>query len=60
MITVISADKKTRTSNATGYAKNILAPAEDGTRVHVALEEVEAGKTRRVAASDRTQALYIL
>ena len=60
MIQVINAEKKPRTSNAEGHVKNILAPAEDGTRVHVALEEVEAGKTRRVAASDRTQALYIL
>lgn len=61
MIQVIDADKKARTSTAAGYVKNILAPSEDGTRVHLAIEEVNPGKTRRFAASsDRTQIVYLL
>ena len=60
MIQVINAEKKARTSTAEGHVKNILAPSEDGTRVHFAIEEVDPGKTRHFAASNRTQIVYIL
>ena len=60
MITVINADTKIRTPIAEGHLRHILAPSEDGTRVHMAIAEVEAGKTYRLAPSDRTQILYIL
>jgi len=60
MIKVINAESKRRTSTTEGHVKHILAPSEDGTRVHLAIEEVDPGKTRRFAASDRTQIAYIL
>ena len=60
MIKVINAESKARTSTPAGHVKHILAPSEDGTRVHLAIEEVDPGKTRRFAASDRTQIVYIL
>jgi quercetin dioxygenase-like cupin family protein len=60
MITVIDAEKKSWTPTGEGRVRNILAPAEDGTRVHLATVEVDAGKTYRLAASDRTQIVYVL
>ena len=61
MIQVIDAEKKSRKPMAEGHVKHVLAPAEDRTRVHVAIAEVDHGKTYRVAASDdRTQIVYIL
>jgi mannose-6-phosphate isomerase-like protein (cupin superfamily) len=61
MIQVIDAEKKPRKAIAEGHVKDVLAPAEDRTRVHVAVVEVEQGKTYRLAAShDRTQVVYIL
>ena len=60
MITVINAEKKPRTSIAEGHVRHILAPSEDGTRVHVAVEEIDPGRTYRLAPSDRTQIVYIL
>mgnify|MGYP003693541647 CR=1 FL=1 len=38
----------------------MLDSSEDGTRVHVAIVEIEAGRTHRLPASDRTQVVYIL
>jgi len=43
-----------------GHARQVLAPAEDGTRVHVAIREVDPGKTCHLSASNRTQVVYIL
>jgi mannose-6-phosphate isomerase-like protein (cupin superfamily) len=61
MIQVIDAEKKPKKSIAEGQVKHVLAPADDGTRVHVAVVEVEQGKSYRVTASnDRTQIVYIL
>ena len=60
MIRVIDVDSKPRNSVPEGHIRNVLAPSEDGTRVHVAIEEVQPGKTFRLAASDRTQVAYIL
>lgn len=60
MITVIDVASKPRTATSEGHATTVLSPRGDGTRVEVALREVEAGKTFRVAASDRTQVAYVL
>jgi len=60
MIKVIDIESKPRISVAGGRVRNILDPATEGTRVRVAIDEVDAGNMRRVAASDRTQVAYIL
>jgi mannose-6-phosphate isomerase-like protein (cupin superfamily) len=60
MITVINADSKTRTPIAEGHVREILGPSAGGTRVRVAIEDVEPGKTCRLASADRTQVAYIL
>ena len=60
MIKVIDIESKPSTPIAEGRVRNILGPADDGTRVQVAIEEVDPGKTYRLAASDRTQVVYIL
>ena len=43
-----------------GNVRNVLGPSDKGTRVQVAIRDVEPGKTSRVAPSDRTQVVYIL
>lgn len=60
MIRVINIDSKTRTAVPEGRVRNMLHPSEDGTRVHVAVKEVDPHKTCRVAPSDQTQVAYIL
>ena len=60
MIKVIDTERRPRTPVAEGQVRSILGPAEEQTRVQVAIEDVEAGKTRRIALSDRTQVVYIL
>jgi len=60
VITVRNIDSKPRISVPEGYVRNILSTADDGTRVHVAFENVNPGKTCRLTPSDRTQVLYIL
>ena len=60
MIEIIDSEQKTRTPIEEGQVRTVLDPSEDGTRVQVALKNVEAGKTSRLAASDRTQVVYIL
>jgi len=60
MITVIDIENKPRTPIAEGHARNILLPSGDGTRVQVTIEEVDPGKTCRLAARDKTQVAYIL
>ncbi|MEQ1731998.1 MAG: cupin domain-containing protein, partial [Vicinamibacterales bacterium] len=60
MITVIDAESKPRTSITEGHVRHILAPSEDGTRVDVAIKDVEPGKTCRLSSSDRTQVVYVL
>jgi mannose-6-phosphate isomerase-like protein (cupin superfamily) len=60
MIKVINSDSQPRIPVAEGHVRNILGPSQDGTRVQVAIEEVDAGRTCRVAVSDRTQVAYIL
>ncbi len=60
MIEIIDSEQKTRTPIEEGQVRKVLDPSEDGTRVQVALKNVEPGKTSRLAASDRTQVVYIL
>ena len=60
MIKVIAVDNTTKTPLPEGYVRDVLAPSADGTRVHVAINGVDPGKTSRVGPSDRTQVVYIL
>jgi mannose-6-phosphate isomerase-like protein (cupin superfamily) len=60
MIRIIDFNSKARTRVAEGHVRNVLDPSEDGTRVHVAIRDVERGKMYSVAARDRTQVVYIL
>ena len=60
MIKVIDIESKAKTPVEGGHVRNILAPADDGTRVRVAIEEVDQGKTCRLSTSDRTQVVYVL
>jgi mannose-6-phosphate isomerase-like protein (cupin superfamily) len=60
MIKIIDLERKTRTPIPEGHARNMLVPSEDGTRVHVAITEVDPGKTCRLGPGDRTQVVYIL
>jgi mannose-6-phosphate isomerase-like protein (cupin superfamily) len=61
MIKVIDSDSQTRIPVPEGHVKKVLGPSNEGTRVEVAIAEVEAGKTLRLAATtDVTQVAYIL
>lgn len=60
MIRVIDIESRTRTTIPEGHVRNILAPSQDGTRVYVAVEDVDPGGTCRIAPSDKTQVAYIL
>jgi mannose-6-phosphate isomerase-like protein (cupin superfamily) len=60
MIEVINIESRSRTPNPAGHVRSILGPADTGTRAEVAIAEVDPGKTYRVAASDKTQVVYIL
>jgi mannose-6-phosphate isomerase-like protein (cupin superfamily) len=60
MIKVIDSESQTRTPVAEGHVRKVLGPSNEGTRVEVAIEEVEPGKTLRLAVSDRTRVAYIL
>ena len=43
-----------------GHVRNVLGAAETGTRVAVAVREVDPGKTYRVTRSEQTQVAYVL
>jgi mannose-6-phosphate isomerase-like protein (cupin superfamily) len=60
MIQVIDIETKQKKRVPEGQVRNVLDPSEDGTRVHVAIKEIDQGKTYRVAPSDRTQVVDIL
>ena len=60
MIKVIDIESRNRIPVAEGHVRKVLGPAEEGTRVQIAVENVEAGKTCRLAPSDQTQVAYIL
>ena len=50
MITVIDIGSRAQAPTAEGHVRNVLGQAETGTRVSVAVREVEPGKTYRVDA----------
>jgi mannose-6-phosphate isomerase-like protein (cupin superfamily) len=60
MIKVINIESLTRIPVAEGHLRKILGPAEEGTRVQIAIENVDPGRACGVAASARTQVAYIL
>ena len=60
MIKVIDIASRSQVPVPEGHARQVLAPTEDGTRVHVAIREVDPGKTCHLSASNRTQVVYIL
>jgi mannose-6-phosphate isomerase-like protein (cupin superfamily) len=60
MIKVIDIESRTRIPVFGGHIRTILGPANEGTRAQVAIEDVHAGGTRRLASGDRTQVAYIL
>ena len=60
MIKVIDIETKPRTRIPGGLVTNVLDPSQDGTRVQVAIVDIDPGKTQRIEASDRTQVVYIL
>lgn len=60
MIQVINVDTVTPTSAPGGTLRTIIGPSTHGTRVEVAIRDVEAGQTARLSPSDRTQTAYIL
>jgi mannose-6-phosphate isomerase-like protein (cupin superfamily) len=60
MITVIDIGNRTQAPTPEGHVRHVLSQAETGTRVSVAVRQVDAGKTYRVAPSDRTQVVYVL
>ncbi len=60
MITVIDVASKPKIPIPEGRVRNVLMPSGDGTRVHVAIADIDPGQTFRVPPSDRTQVAYIL
>jgi mannose-6-phosphate isomerase-like protein (cupin superfamily) len=60
MIKIINIKSKASVPLAEGHVRTMLSPADDGTRVHVAIEDVDPGKTCRLTRSDRTQVAYIM
>jgi quercetin dioxygenase-like cupin family protein len=60
MIKIINIGNKAATEGAAGRVRDVLGPAEEGTRVGVAIQDVDAGNTFQLARSDRTQLAYVL
>ena len=60
MIKVIDTGSQTPTPVAEGQVRKVLGPSEEGTRVEVAIEDVDAGKACHLSPSDRTRVAYIL
>jgi mannose-6-phosphate isomerase-like protein (cupin superfamily) len=59
VIKIINIGTKTATAAAAGTVRGILGP-EEGTRVRVALQKVDAGKVLRLTPGDQTQVAYVL
>lgn len=60
MIRVVNIESKPSIPTEAGRVSNVLDPSQDGTRVQVAIETVDPGKTHRLAPSARTQVVYLL
>ena len=60
MIKVIDIADKANTKTPEGRVRYVLGSSDEGTRVEVAVREVDAGKTWRLDRSDRTRVAYVL
>ena len=60
MITVIDIGSKTEAPTPEGRVRHVLGPSESGTRVVVAVRQVDPGKTYRAARTQKTQVVYVL
>jgi quercetin dioxygenase-like cupin family protein len=60
MIKVIEIPSKTKTPTPEGHVRSVLTPSDTGTRVTVAVAEVDPGKTYPIARSEKTQVVYVL
>jgi len=60
MIKVIDTASRNQVPVAEGHVRKILGQVEEGTRVQVAIENVDTGKACHLAVSDRTQVAYVL
>ena len=60
MIKVIDIASKASTPTSEGHVRRVLGSGDEGTRVEVAIREVDAGKTWRLDPSDRTRVAYVL
>jgi len=60
MIKVIDIASRPRTTTPEGSVRTILGPSAEGTRVEVALKEIEHGRTVHLTRSQKTQVAYIL
>ena len=60
MIEVINVESRSSVPIPEGHERTILDPQDRGTRVRVALVDVDPGSTYRLRSSDRTRVVYIL
>ena len=60
MIRVISIPGSPGTSTTEGSIRTVLSHAGDGTRVEVAVNEIDAGKTLRLERGSQTRVAYLL
>jgi mannose-6-phosphate isomerase-like protein (cupin superfamily) len=60
LIKVIDVGRKSNAPTPDGQQRYALHPVEDGTRVSVAVRDVDAGKTYHASRADKTQVVYIL
>jgi mannose-6-phosphate isomerase-like protein (cupin superfamily) len=60
MIRVIDIASQAANPTEEGLVKTVLGPSATGTRVRVAIRNVDPGRTWRVAPSETTQVVYIL
>jgi mannose-6-phosphate isomerase-like protein (cupin superfamily) len=60
MITVIDIPGTTRLATSDGHIKAVLGESEAGTRVEVAVREIDPGKTCHLAVSDKTRVAYVI
>jgi quercetin dioxygenase-like cupin family protein len=60
MITVFDLARTAKVPVPSGHARTLLGPSSGGTRVQVAVVDVDPGGTHRVGSTDRTQVAYVL
>jgi len=60
MIRVIDIPSQTRTAVPDGHVRTVLGPAESGTRVEVAVREVNPGGMYQLTDSGKTRVAYVL